>query len=53
MRTELKALFKLQNDLVERLKRPGQELSPPVLLHYQPLHPTSMQFDVSDRKSVV
>jgi hypothetical protein len=47
MRTELKALFKLQNDLVERLKRPGQELSPPVLLHYQPLHPTSMQFDVS------
>ncbi|NWC74165.1 AvrE-family type 3 secretion system effector [Pseudomonas sp. P7759] len=49
MRTELKALFKLQHDLVERLKRPAQEPPPPVLLHYQPLQPTSMQFDVSLR----
>lgn len=47
MRTELKALFKLQHDLVERLKRSAQEPPPPVLLHYQPLQPTSMQFDVS------
>lgn len=53
MRTELKALFKLQHDLVERLKRPAQEPPPPVLLHYQPLQPTSMQFDVSLRDGKV
>lgn len=49
MRTELKALFKLQHDLVERLKRPAEEPPPPVLLHYHPLQPTSMQFDASLR----
>ncbi len=53
MRTELKALFKLQHDLVERLKRPAQEPPPPVLLHYQSLQPTSMQFDVSLRDGKV
>lgn len=53
MRTELKALFKLQHDLVERLKRPAQEPPPPVLLHYQSLQPTSMQFDASLRDGKV
>lgn len=47
MRTELKALFELKHALVERLTRPAQEPPPPVLLHYQSLHPSSMQFDAS------